>query len=321
MGKTLTEKILSEHIVEGSWEPGEEIGIRVDHTLIQDSTGTMADLQFEAMGVPRVKTELSISFVDHNTLQNDYRNMDDHKYLQSVAAKHGLYFSRPGSGICHHVFLERFARPGKTLLGSDSHTPTAGGAGSLAIGAGGLDVAAAMAGEPFYLKTPQVVGVKLTGNLQPYVSAKDVVLEVLRRIGVKGAVGKVLEYFGPGVKTLSVPERGTITNMGTETGATSSIFPSDEVTHRFLEAQGRGEHWIPIAAEVDAEYVEVIDIDLALIEPLIALPHSPGNVKKVSEVEGIKVDQVCIGSCTNSSLRDLKVVAQLLKGHKIKESV
>jgi len=281
----------------------------------------MADLQFEAMGVPRVKTELSISFVDHNTLQNDYRNMDDHKYLQSVAAKHGLYFSRPGSGICHHVFLERFARPGKTLLGSDSHTPTAGGAGSLAIGAGGLDVAAAMAGEPFYLKTPQVVGVKLTGNLQPYVSAKDVVLEVLRRIGVKGAVGKVLEYFGPGVKTLSVPERGTITNMGTETGATSSIFPSDEVTHRFLEAQGRGEHWIPIAAEVDAEYVEVIDIDLALIEPLIALPHSPGNVKKVSEVEGIKVDQVCIGSCTNSSLRDLKVVAQLLKGHKIKESV
>jgi len=281
----------------------------------------MADLQFEAMGVSRVKAELSISFVDHNTLQNDYRNMDDHKYLQSVAAKHGLYFSRPGNGICHHVFLERFARPGKTLLGSDSHTPTAGGAGSLAIGAGGLDVAAAMAGEPFYLKTPQVVGVKLTGNLQPYVSAKDVVLEVLRRIGVKGAVGKVLEYFGPGVKTLSVPERGTITNMGTETGATSSIFPSDEVTHRFLEAQGRGEHWIPLAAEVDAEYVEVIDIDLALIEPLIALPHSPGNVKKVSEVEGIKVDQVCIGSCTNSSLRDLKVVAQLLKGHKIKESV
>jgi len=321
LGKSITEKIIIQHLIEGFVEPGEEVSLHVDQTLIQDSTGTLADLQFEAMGVPKVKTELSVSFVDHNTIQNDYRNMDDHKYLQSVAAKYGLYFSRPGNGICHQVFLERFARPGKILLGSDSHTTTAGGAGSLAIGAGGLDVAAAMAGEPFYMKMPHITGVKLTGYLQSYVSAKDVVLEVLRRFGVKGAVGKVLEYSGPGVKTLSVPERGTISNMGTETGATSSIFPSDEVTLRFLEGQSRGEQWIPIVSDVDTEYHEVLEIDLSELDPLIALPHSPGNVKKVSEVEGLKVDQVCIGSCTNSSLRDMKVVAQLLKGHKIGDNV
>ena len=319
MGKTLTEKILEQHLVDGKLEKGNDITIKIDQTLTQDATGTMAYLQFEAIGVSCVHTELSVSYVDHNTLQTDFKNPDDHRYLQSIAAKYGLYFSRPGNGICHQVHLERFARPGRTLLGSDSHTPTGGGVGMIAIGAGGLDVAAAMAGEPFQLKMPKIVNVYLTGKLPDFVSAKDVILEVLRRIGVKGAVNKVLEYNGPGVKTLSVPERGTITNMGTETGATTSIFPSDKITKEFLEAQERGDQWILLEPDEDAEYDEKIDIDLSKLEPLIAEPHSPGNVKTVKEIEGFKVDQVCIGSCTNSSLRDLKVVANILKGHTIDE--
>lgn len=321
MRRTLSEKIISGHLIEGKMEPGEEVALRIDHTLIQDSTGTLADLQFEAIGVPRVRTELSLSFADHNTLQNDFRNADDHRYLQSVAGRYGLVFSRAGNGICHQLYLERFSAPGKTLLGSDSHTTSAGGAGVLAIGAGGLDVAAAMAGEPFYMKTPGVIGVELTGSLPSFVSAKDVILEVLRRIGVKGAAGKILEYYGPGVETLSVPERGTITNMGTETGATTSIFPSDQVTKRFLEAQGRGESWVELGPDQDPEYDEIIEIDLGGLEPLVALPHSPGNVKPVREIEGLKVDQVCVGSCTNSSLRDLKIVAQMLKGRKVPPGV
>ena len=315
MRGTVTGKILSSHLVEGKLEPGEEIAIKIDQTLTQDATGTLAYLEFEAIGVPRVKTELSVSYVDHNTLQTDFKNADDHRYLQSVAAKYGIYFSRPGNGICHQVHLERFARPGKTLLGSDSHTPTAGGIGSLAIGAGGLNVACAMAGEPFYLKCPKVVGVKLTGELPPWVSAKDIILELLRRVDVKGGVGKVFEYFGPGVKTLTVPERATITNMGTETGATTSIFPSDEKTREWLRAQGREDQWIELTS--DGEYDEVIEIDLGELEPLVALPHSPGNVKPVSEIAGMEVQQVAIGSCTNSSLRDLKMVAQILKDQTI----
>ncbi|NVM30119.1 MAG: aconitate hydratase [Candidatus Helarchaeota archaeon] len=321
MGKTLTEKILADHLVDGELEKGTSIGIRIDQTLTQDATGTMAYLQFEAMGITGVKTELSVSYADHNTLQTDFRNMDDHRYLQSIAAKFGIYFSRPGNGICHQLHLERFARPGKTLLGSDSHTPTGGGVGMIAIGAGGLDVAMAMVGESFYLKMPQVVKVYLTGKLSPFVSAKDIILEVLRRIGVKGAVNKVLEYVGPAVKTLTVPERGTITNMGTETGATTSIFPSDEITKQFLEAQGREDQWILLEADKDAVYDETIEINLSEIEPLIALPHSPGNVKYVKELEGTPVDQVCIGSCTNSSLRDLKIVANMLKGKTVNEKV
>ena len=321
MKHTLAEKIISRHLVEGKMEPEEEMALRIDHTLIQDSTGTLADLQFEAIGVPRVRTELSLSFADHNTLQNDFRNADDHRYLQSVAERYGLVFSRVGNGICHQLYLERFSAPGKTLLGSDSHTTSAGGAGMLAIGAGGLDVAAAMAGEPFHMKTPGIICVELTGSLPSFVSAKDVILEVLRRIGVKGAVGKILEYYGPGVETLSVPERGTITNMGTETGATTSIFPSDHVTKRFLEAQGRGESWVELSPDRDPEYDDIIEIDLEELEPLVALPHSPGNVKPVREIEGVKVDQVCVGSCTNSSLRDLKIVAQMLKGRKVPPDV
>ena len=315
MRGTVTGKILSSHLVEGKLKPGEEIAIKIDQTLTQDATGTLAYLEFEAIGVPRVKTELSVSYVDHNTLQTDFKNADDHRYLQSVAAKYGIYFSRPGNGICHQVHLERFARPGKTLLGSDSHTPTAGGIGSLAIGAGGLNVACAMAGEPFYLKCPKVVGVKLTGKLPPWVSAKDIILELLRRVDVKGGVGKVFEYFGPGVKTLTVPERATITNMGTETGATTSIFPSDEKTREWLRAQGREDQWIELTS--DGDYDEVIEIDLGELEPLVALPHSPGNVKPVSEIAGMEVQQVAIGSCTNSSLRDLKMVAQILKDQTI----
>lgn len=318
---TITEKIIRAHLVEGEMVPGEEIAIKIDQTLTQDATGTMAYLQFEAIGIPRVKTELSVSYVDHNTLQTDFRNPDDHRYLQSVAMRYGIYFSRPGNGICHQLHLERFARPGKTLIGSDSHTPTAGGIGSLAIGAGGLDVAVAMAGMPFRIKFPKIVGVKLTGKLRPWVSAKDVILEVLRRIDVKGGVGKVLEYFGPGLKTLDVPSRATITNMGTETGATTSIFPSDEVTRAFMEAQGRGDQWIPLMPDADAEYDEIIEIDLGEVEPLVALPHSPGNVKPVVEVAGMEVQQVAIGSCTNSSLRDLKVVANVLKDHKVAENL
>lgn len=316
---TLAEQLIREHLVSGEMVPGEEIGIKIDHTLIQDSTGTMADLQFEAMGVPRVKTELSVSFVDHNILQNNYRNMDDHRYLQSVAQKYGLVFSRAGNGICHQVFLERFAQPGKTLLGSDSHTTSAGAVGCLAIGAGGLDVAASMAGEPYYLNMPKINGVKLTGSLRPYVSAKDIILKILQQLDVHGARGCILEYFGPGIKNLSVPERATITNMGTETGATSSIFPSDEVTRQFLISQERQDSWVELSPGPNASYNEIISIDLDKLEPLIALPHSPGNVKKVSEVEGLQVDQVCIGSCTNSSVKDLKTVAYILEGKKVHE--
>jgi aconitate hydratase len=313
MGKTLAEKIIEQHLVEGILEKGSDIAIKINQTLTQDATGTMAYLQFEAMGVPRVQTELSVSYIDHNTLQTDFKNPDDHRYLQSIAAKYGIYFSRPGNGICHQVHLERFARPGKTLLGSDSHTPTGGGVGMIAIGAGGLDVAAAMAGEPFSLKMPKIVNVYLTGELPDFVSAKDVILEVLKRIGVKGGVNKVLEYTGPGIKTLSVPERGTITNMGTETGATTSIFPSDEITKQFLIAQERGDQWVSLEPDKDAVYDETIEINLSELEPLVAEPHSPGNVKTIQEIEGLNVDQVCIGSCTNSSLRDLKIAASMLK--------
>jgi len=317
MGKTLTEKIIEGHLQAGNLEKGSDIAIKIDQTLTQDATGTMAYLQFEAIGIERVQTELSVSYVDHNTLQADFKNPDDHRYLQSIAAKYGLYFSRPGNGICHQLHLERFARPGKTLLGSDSHTPTGGGVGMIAIGAGGLDIAAAMAGESFRLKMPKIVKIYLTGSLPDFVSAKDVILEILRRIGVKGAVNKVLEYVGPGIKTLSVPERGTITNMGTETGATTSVFPSDEITKEFLAAQERGDQWISLEPDSDAVYDETIEINLSELEPLIAEPHSPGNVKTVRELEGLKVDQVCIGSCTNSTLRDLKIAANMLKGKTI----
>jgi aconitate hydratase len=318
--KTIAEKVIAKHLSQGKMEPGEEIALKIDHTLTQDSTGTLAYLEFEAMGIPKVKTELSLSFVDHNMLQNDFRNADDHRYLQGVAAKYGIVFSRPGNGICHQLYLERFAKPNATLLGSDSHTPTAGGMGMIAIGAGGLDVAAAMAGEPFYLEMPSITGIKLTGKLSPFVSAKDLILQILKQLTVKGGVNKILEYYGPGAKTLSVPERGTITNMGTETGATTSIFPSDETTRAFLRGQGRENQWTELKADDGAKYAETLDIDLAKVEPLIALPHSPDNVKAVSELEGTPVDQVCIGSCTNSSLRDLKIVSALLKGKKISEN-
>jgi len=317
---SIAKKILQDHLKEGKYELGEEIGILIDHTLTQDATGTMAYLQFEAMGLDKVKTELSVSIVDHNTLQTDFKNPDDHRYLQSVAAKYGIQFSRPGNGICHQVFLERFARPGKTLIGSDSHTPTAGGMGSIAIGAGGLDVAVAMGGGPFYLKTPKIVGIKLTGSLPDYVAAKDVILEVLRRMSVKGGVGKILEYYGSGIKTLSVPERATITNMGAETGATTSIFPSDEITKEFLKWQKREDQWIELPEGTDSDYDEIIEINLSELEPLVAQPHSPGNVVPLSDLYGKKVDQVAIGSCTNSSLKDLLTVAALLKGRKIHQN-
>lgn len=318
---TITEKILKSHIIEGEASIDNEVSLRIDSTLTQDATGTMAYLQFEAIGIDYVRTESSVSFVDHNTLQTDFKNSDDHLYLQSVARKYGLYFSRPGNGICHQVYLERFAKPGKTLIGSDSHTPTGGGMCCFSMGAGGLDVAVVMAGSPFRIKYPKIVGVKLTGKLPDWVSAKDVVLEILRRIDVNGGVGKVLEYFGSGVKTLSVTDRATITNMGTETGCTTSIFPSDEVTREFLKAQGRENDWVEILPDDGAKYDEIIEIDLSKLEPLIALPHSPGNVKPVKEVAGIKVNQVSIGSCTNSSLRDLKVVANILKGKTIAENL
>lgn len=321
MGMNLTQKIIFSHLVEGDMTPGKEIAIRIDQTLTQDATGTMAYLEFEAIGIPRVKTELSVSYVDHNTLQTGFENADDHRFLQTAAAKFGVHFSRAGNGICHQVHLERFGVPGKTLLGSDSHTPTGGGLGMLAIGAGGLDVAMAMAGHPFYLNMPKVVNVRLHGKLAPWASAKDVILEVLRRLSVKGGVGKVIEYSGDGVKSLSVPERATITNMGAELGATTSVFPSDEITKRFLDAQSRGHVFTPIAADPDAEYDEVIDINLNELEPLIALPHSPDNVKKVSEVDGLKVDQVFIGSCTNSSYVDLMKLAKILKGKTIAPNV
>lgn len=313
MGANLTQKILKEHLASGEMETGKAITVRIDQTLTQDATGTMAYLQFEAMGVPRVKTKLSVSYVDHNTLQVDYMNPDDHLFLQSIAAKHGIYFSRPGNGICHQIHLERFGVPGTTLLGSDSHTPTGGGVGQIAIGAGGLDVAFAMAGKPFGLKMPEVVNVRLTGKLPSLVSAKDVILELLRRVGVKGGVGKVFEYSGPGVATLSVPERATITNMGAETGATTSVFPSDDITKGWLESQNRGNQFVALAADADAVYNETIEIDLSTLVPLVAVDPSPGDVKTVEELAGMKVNQVAVGSCTNSSFRDLAIFAELLK--------
>ena len=318
---TLTEKILHEHLVTGEMKKGAPIGIRIDQTLTQDATGTMAYLQLEAMGVDQVKTELSVSYVDHNTLQSGFENADDHKYLQTVAKKHGVFFSRPGNGICHQVHLERFGRPGATLLGSDSHTPTGGGIGMLAIGAGGLDVACAMAGEPFMLNMPRVVEVRLTGALQKGVSAKDVILKVLSMLTVKGGVGKVIEYTGDGVKTLSVPERATITNMGAELGATTSVFPSDEVTRDFLRREGREDVFRALAADAGAVYDERYDIDLAALEPLIALPHMPDVVKTVHEVAGQPIDQVAIGSCTNSSYRDIMTVASILDGKRVAPNV
>ena len=321
MGQTLTEKILSAHLVEGEMVKGSEIGIRIDQTLTQDATGTMAYLEFEAMGVPRVKTERSVAYIDHNTLQNGFENADDHRFIGSVCKKHGIYFSRPGNGICHQVHLERFGIPGKTLIGSDSHTPTGGGIGMIAIGAGGMDVAVAMGGGTYYITCPKVVKVNLTGKLQPWVAAKDVILEVLKRLSVKGGVGKVIEYCGEGVKTLSVPERATITNMGAELGATTSIFPSDEITHEFLKAQGREEEYTPLCADADAVYDEEVNIDLSKLEPLAACPHSPDNVKSVSELSGMKIDQVCIGSCTNSSLLDMMKVAHILKGKTVNPDV
>ncbi|GAW91304.1 aconitate hydratase [Calderihabitans maritimus] len=321
MGRNLVHKILENHLVAGELEPGKEIAIKIDQTLTQDATGTMAYLQFEAMGVPRVRTKLSVSYVDHNTLQTGFENADDHLFLQTIASKYGIYFSRPGNGICHQVHLERFGVPGQTLLGSDSHTPTAGGLGMLAIGAGGLDVAVAMAGGAFYLPMPRVVNVRLKGRLQPWVSAKDVILELLRRLTVKGGVGKIMEYSGEGVATLSVPERATIANMGAELGATTSIFPSDEVTREFLRAQGREEVWVELKADPDAEYDEVIEIDLSTLEPMVAQPHSPDAVAKVKDVGKIPVNQVAIGSCTNSSYTDLMRVASILRGKVVHPNV
>ncbi len=321
MGLTLTEKILSAHLVEGEMIRGSEIGIKIDQTLTQDATGTMAYLEFEAMGVPRVKTEKSVAYIDHNTLQSGFENADDHRFIGSVCKKHGIYFSRPGNGICHQVHLERFGIPGKTLIGSDSHTPTGGGIGMIAIGAGGMDVAVAMGGGTYYITCPKIVKVNLTGKLSPWVSAKDVILEVLKRLSVKGGVGKVIEYCGEGVKTLSVPERATITNMGAELGATTSIFPSDETTRVFLKAQGREDDYTPLSADEDAVYDEFVDINLSELVPLAACPHSPDNVKSVAEIGNMKIDQVCIGSCTNSSLLDMLKVAHILKGKTVHPDV
>lgn len=321
MGKNIVQKILREHLLEGELETGKEIGIRIDQTLTQDATGTMAYLQFEAMAIPRVRTKLSVSYVDHNTLQTGFENADDHLYLQTVAQKYGILFSKPGNGICHQVHLERFAEPGGTLLGSDSHTPTAGGLGMLAIGAGGLDVAVAMGGGPFFMTMPKIVKVELSGKLGSRVSAKDVILEILKLLTVKGGVGKIFEYAGEGVKTLSVPERATITNMGAELGATTSLFPSDTRAKEFLVAQKRAKHWRELVADPDAAYSEVVKINLTKLAPLVARPHSPDSVCKVSELEGLKVDQVIIGSCTNSSYRDLMTVAGMLKGKKVHPEV
>ncbi|NOY09976.1 MAG: aconitate hydratase [Spirochaetes bacterium] len=321
MGLTLTEKIIKEHLVSGILKAGEEIGIGIDQTLTQDATGTMACLQLEAIGVDRVKTEISVSYVDHNMLQTDFKNMDDHRYLQSVAARFGIYFSRPGNGICHQVHLERFGIPGKTLIGSDSHTPTNGGMGMLAIGSGGVDVAVAMAGGPFYLKMPEVVGVELSGKLNDFCSAKDVILTLLKTETVKGGIGKVYEYFGSGVMTLTVPERATITNMGAELGATTSIFPSDEATREFLRVQNREKSWKPVSADSGAVYSRVIKINLNDIVPMAARPHMPDNVVPVHEIEGIKADQIAIGSCTNSSINDLAVAADILEGNIIAPGV
>lgn len=314
MGLTIAEKILKSHLVDGEMVKGSEIGIRIDQTLTQDATGTMAYLEFEAMGVDRVKTERSVAYIDHNTLQSGFENADDHRFIGSIAKKHGIYFSRPGNGICHQVHLERFGVPGKTLIGSDSHTPTGGGIGMFACGAGGLDVAVAMGGGAYYITCPQIVKVNLTGKLSSWVSAKDVILEVLRVLTVKGGVGKVIEYGGEGVKTLSVPERATITNMGAELGATTSIFPSDEITLEFLKAQGRGDVWTEIKADEDAVYDQEITVDLSALKPAAACPHSPDNIKPIAELAGKKIDQVCIGSCTNSSYMDMMKVAAILKG-------
>ena len=321
MGKTVTEKILQTHLVEGRLQQGEEIGIRIDQTLTQDATGTMAYLEFEATSIPRVKTDLSVCYVDHNLVQSDFRNADDHRFLQSVARKYGLYFSPPGNGISHQIHLERFGIPGRTLLGSDSHTPTGGGLGMLAIGAGGLDVAMAMAGKPFYLVMPKVYGVRLTGRLPDWVSARDVLLEILRRLSVKGGVGYIIEYFGPGVAELTVTDRASITNFGAELGATTSVFPSNENTRKFLDSQGRGDQWSELVADDDARYDEVLEIDMSSLVPLIACPTSPDNVVPVSEVAGRPVAQVLVGSCSNSSLRDLMVVAKVLETEEINADV
>ncbi len=321
MGLTIAQKIIKNHIVDGEMVVGSDIGLRIDQTLTQDATGTMAYLEFEAIGVPRVKTEKSVAYIDHNTLQTGFENADDHRFIQSVCKKHGIYFSRPGNGICHQVHLERFGKPGKTLIGSDSHTPTGGGIGMLAIGAGGLDVAVAMGGGAYYITMPKMVKVNLTGKLRPWVSAKDIILKVLEVMSVKGGVGKIVEYAGEGVKTLSVPERATITNMGAELGATTSIFPSDEITREFLKAQDREEDWTELSSDADAEYDEIIDIDLDELKPLAACPHSPDNIKTIEELAGKEINQVCIGSCTNSSYRDMMKVAAILRGKTVADGV
>ena len=321
MPMTISQKIIKAHLLSGDMTPGSEVALRIDQTLTQDATGTMAYLEFEAMGIPRVKTERSVAYVDHNTLQSGFENADDHRYLQTVAKKHGIYFSRPGNGICHQVHLERFGAPGKTLIGSDSHTPTAGGIGMLAFGAGGLDVAVAMGGGAYYITMPKMFKVNLTGKLRPFVTAKDVSLELLRILSVKGGVGAIIEWGGEGIKTLTVPQRATITNMGTELGATTSIFPSDEVTKAFLAAQGRMEDFVPLESDPDAVYDRIIHIDLSKLEPMIACPHSPDNVVTVSSLQNTKVDQVCIGSCTNSSLQDMLTVAAMLDGKTVDPSV
>ena len=321
MGLTIAQKIIKNHIVDGEMKVGSDIGLRIDQTLTQDATGTMAYLEFEAIGVPRVKTEKSVAYIDHNTLQTGFENADDHRFIQSVCKKHGIYFSRPGSGICHQVHLERFGKPGKTLIGSDSHTPTGGGIGMLAIGAGGLDVAVAMGGGAYYITMPKMVKVELSGKLKPWVSAKDIILKVLEVMSVKGGVGKIVEYAGEGVKTLSVPERATITNMGAELGATTSIFPSDEVTREFLKAQGREEDYTELKSDEDAQYDEIIKINLDELKPLAACPHSPDNIKTIEELSGKAINQVCIGSCTNSSYRDMMKVAAILKGKTVADGV
>ena len=321
MGETLAQKIIRAHLLHGDMTPGSEIALRIDQTLTQDATGTMAYLEFETMGIPRVRTELSVAYVDHNTLQSGFENADDHRYLQTVAKKHGVWFSRPGNGICHQVQLERFGKPGRTLIGSDSHTPTGGGIGMLAFGAGGMDVAVAMGGGAYYITMPKMFKVNLTGALRPYVTAKDISLELLRILSVKGGVGAIIEWGGPGIAALSVPERATITNMGTELGATTSIFPSDDVTRAFLAAEGREADFTPLESDPDAQYDRVIDIDLNTLQPMIACPHSPDNVVPVAALAGTKVDQVCIGSCTNSSLFDMLKVAALLKGRTIAPGV
>lgn len=321
MGLTIAQKIIQSHLVDGTMQLGEDIALKIDQTLTQDATGTMAYLEFEAMGVPRVKTERSVAYVDHNTLQSGFENADDHRYIQTVAKKHGIYFSRPGNGICHQLHLERFGEPGKTLIGSDSHTPTGGGIGMLAFGAGGLDVAVAMGGGTYHINMPKMTKIHLTGKLSPWVSAKDVILRVLQILSVKGGVGKIIEYAGEGILTLSVPERATITNMGTELGATTSIFPSDDITRAFLKAQGREDCWIPLSSDADALYDEVIELNLSEIAPMAACPHSPDNIKSIEALSDISVDQCCIGSCTNSSYLDMMRVAAILKGKTVADTV